>query len=333
MLTALIDSQHVSSGKMADKQPGYIQVMSQVKKNDRWLENKWVDVDIFYIPFIIRLLRAISIQMGELVFVIDGSVIGTSCQTLMVSVLWKGKALPLLWKTIQAPKGHFPQEDHLLLLGQLSELLSGLPAVRCIMLGDGEYDGQDWIRKLQKLRFDYVLRTAKDTLLSTYDTEKFQGKDLSVGKETYLFIPDCRLSKGVSTHFVMWHESAFKEPIYLLTNLELGLLAAGYYRKRFRIETLFKDFKSQGFHLHQTKLLAPEKIDRLLIICGLAYLWLVGLGTILAVRRAWIKRVYKVQKDTFNLFTIGKRLYNYLTKNDLEVPNIFELLLHKKVSV
>lgn len=169
--------------------------------------------------------------------------------------------------------------------------------------------------------------------MSTYDTEKFQGKDLGVGQETSLFIPDCKLSKGVFTHFVLGHETGFKEPIYLLTNLALGLLATGYYRKRFRIETLFKDFKSQGFHLHQSKLLDPEKIDRLLIICGLAYLWLVGLGTILAVRRAWVKRVYKVQKGTFNLFTIGKRLYNYLTKNRLRIPNIFQYFLKINVSV
>lgn len=333
MLTALIDSQHVSSGKLADKQPGHIQAMSQVKKNDRCLENKWIDTQTFYIPFIVTLLNAIASQLKELVFVIDGSVIGRNCQTLMVSVLWKGKALPLIWKTVEAPKGHFPQSDHLLLLRRLADLIATLPAVRCVMLGDGEYDGSEWIKELQRLQFDYVLRTAKDTLLTDHDGETFQGKNLSVGRETYFFIPHCQTSSRIDTHFVVWHEVGFKEPVYLVTNLDLALLATGYYRKRFKIETLFKDFKSQGFHLHQSKLSDPEKIDRLLIVCGLAYLWLVGLGTIIAYKRQWLKQIYKVQKDTFNLFTIGKRLYNFLIKNGLKIPNVFSLLLQKKVSV
>jgi hypothetical protein len=39
MLNGLIESQHISSGKIADKQPEKIQSLSIVKKNDRWLEN------------------------------------------------------------------------------------------------------------------------------------------------------------------------------------------------------------------------------------------------------------------------------------------------------
>jgi len=338
MVTALIDSQHVSSGKIADQQPGRIQAMSQVKKNDRWLENKWVDTQTFFIPLAIQLVAAISRQFGELIFIIDGSVTGRNCQTLMVSVLWKGKALPLLWKTIQGPKGHFPQADHLALLSRLAELVKPLSGVRCIMLGDEtglafQYDGSDWIKGLQERGFEYVLRTAKDTLLTSQDQETFQGKHLSVGKESQLFIADCQLSSRVRTHFLVWHEAGFREPIYLLTNLEAGVLATGYYRKRFRIETLFKDFKSEGFQLGACKLSDPAKIERLLIVCSLSYLWLVGLGSLLSGKQQWLKRVYKVQKDCFNLFTVGKRLYNYLIKNDLIIPKVFQYFFKIKVSV
>jgi len=200
------------------------------------------------------------------------------------------------------------------------------------MLGDGEYDGSDWIRALQRLGFEYVLRTAKDTRLRSQDGERFQGKELSLGEESHLFVSASQLSSGVWTHFLVWHERAIKEPVYLLTNQEVGLQAVGYYRKRFRIETLFKDFKSQGFELGPCKLSDPTKIERLLIVCSLAYLWLVGLGSILSQKRAWLKRVYKVLKEPFNLFTIGNRLYKYLTKNSLVVPNIFRYFLKIKMS-
>lgn len=83
--------------------------MSQIKKNSRWLENDWIDSQTFFTPFIIKVLQNIIITQKELIFIIDGSVVGRGCQTLMVSVLWKGKALPIAWKTIQAPKTRRPQ--------------------------------------------------------------------------------------------------------------------------------------------------------------------------------------------------------------------------------
>jgi len=120
------EGQHVSSGRIADYPPGLIQAGSQIKKNDRWLENKWVDSQTFYLPFVRHLLFALTSQFKELVFVIDGSVTGRNAQSLMVSVLWKGKALPLLWKTSPGPKGNFPQADHLALLNQLADLITPL---------------------------------------------------------------------------------------------------------------------------------------------------------------------------------------------------------------
>ena len=39
MICGLVDSQHVSSGKIADNQSSTIQSLSIVKRNDRWLEN------------------------------------------------------------------------------------------------------------------------------------------------------------------------------------------------------------------------------------------------------------------------------------------------------
>lgn len=333
MVSGLIASQHVSLGKIADNQQGKIHSLSQVKKNERWLDNGLIDAETFFTPLIIKILHGIILQEKELIFIIDGSVVGRGCQTLMLSVLWKKKAIPVVWKTIQAPKGHFPESDHLQLLKLLEDILKPLPNVRCVMLGDGEYDGSKWIQQLQNMNFEYVLRTAKDTLLTNQDQEIFQPKKLDVGKESFLYMPDCQLSSQVKTHFVLWHERAFKDPVCLLTNQEIGQMAIGYYRKRFKIETLFKDFKSEGFNLHKSKMTDPERLNRLIIICALAYLWLIGMGVAIFTKKSWIKKVYKVQKDTQNLFTHGKRLYKYLIKNELRIPDVFKVFKIIKVSV
>ena len=110
-------------------------------------------------------------------------------------------------------------------------------------------------------------------------------------------------------------------------------MAIGYYRKRFKIETLFKDFKTEGFNLDKSKMTDPQRLNRLIIICALAYLGLIGMGVAIFAKKSWIKRVYKVQKDTLNLFTHGKKLYQYLIKNDLQIPDVFKVLKLIKVSV
>ena len=137
----------------------------------------------------------------------------------------------------------------------------------------------------------------------------------------------------MKTHFVLWHERSFKYPVCLLTNQEIGQMAIGYYRKRFKIETLFKDFKTEGFNLHKSKMTDPQRLNRLIIICALAYLGLIGMGVAIFAKKSWIKRVYKVQKDTLNLFTHGKRLYKYFIKNDLQILDVFKVFKLIKVSV
>ena len=63
----------------------------------------------------------------------------------------------------------------------------------------------------------------------------------------------------------MWWGKGYKEPIYLLTNIELAREAMHWYKKRFLIETLFSDQKSRGFDIHKSHLSDPERLKLLLI--------------------------------------------------------------------
>jgi len=50
---------------------------------------------------------------------------------------------------------------------------------------------------------------------------------------------------------VYW-DKKYKNPLYLVTNIETGGEAYDGYRKRFKIETLFSDLKSRGFNVHKS---------------------------------------------------------------------------------
>ena len=45
------------------------------------------------------------------------------------------------------------------------------------------------------------------------------------------------------------------------------------YRKRWKIETMFADLKSRGFNLENSRMTEPKKLDVLLSLVAIAYVW------------------------------------------------------------
>ncbi|MFM8373149.1 MAG: transposase, partial [Bacteroidota bacterium] len=70
---------------------------------------------------------------------------------------------------------------------------------------------------------------------------------------------------------VYWKGKKYSKPLFLLTNLELGYEACHYYKRRFKIETLFKHLKSAGFYLHKTRLKCPQKLANLIIVVAFSF--------------------------------------------------------------
>ena len=58
---------------------------------------------------------------------------------MMMHVIYKGRALPLLWRVRQCPKGHFPEDLHIALVELVSTLIP--EGTQVVFLGDGEFDG------------------------------------------------------------------------------------------------------------------------------------------------------------------------------------------------
>lgn len=75
---------------------------------------------------------------GELIFAIDCSDVGKGCTALMVSVVWRKRALPVCWLVRKCKKGHLPVSAHLQVLGCLEALVS--KSCKVVLLGDGKLD-------------------------------------------------------------------------------------------------------------------------------------------------------------------------------------------------
>lgn len=244
---------------------------SFLQQTRRWLKNKWVDWDGFFLPLAVHFL-GLAARTGELILIVDGSQTGKTHTSLMVSVLCRGFSVPLAWVVRKGEKGHFPEQMHLDLLNML---LPAVPAgCRVVLLGDGEFDGEGLCAWCAGHNWEFVLRTACDRLVDCGgETARIDTLCLPKGHSS-LFVPDAL--SGINA--VYWHEKRFEKPIFLLTNMELGKMACRYYKKRFKIETMFKQLKSKGFQLHKTQLECRAKISNLILVVAVAFLLTFCLG-------------------------------------------------------
>jgi hypothetical protein len=116
-----------------------------------------------------------------------------------------------------------------------------------------------------------------------------------------------------------WWEAGYKEPIYLVTDGTDIDAAIERYRLRFRIETLFADHKSRGFHVHKSHLSDPARISRLLIATSLAYLWGLAIG-VFAQDHGWVAHFHRPDRCDLSLFQIGLCAITYALREGLRLP-------------
>jgi hypothetical protein len=323
MVAGIVQARSCQLPAIARKTPDLAKPDSRIKRYSRWIQNERVEYDVFYLPFVREMLDHLA-TIGELVFVIDGSEVGHACITLMISLIFRKRALPITWLVVKGRKGHLSEEIHLELLNQLHAILP--EKAEMVFLGDGEFDGIELQAALQSKNWRYVCRTAKNTQLFE-EGRQFTFQDLCLQVNDQISLPEVWFTKegyGPVQVIAIW-ERGFAHPLYLVTNFELPDEALYWYKKRFQIETFFSDQKSRGFFLHKSHLSDPMRLSNLMIAACLAYLWIVYLGCI-AVRNNWVKVIHRSDRCDWSLFRLGLALLDHFLNELLPIPVSFSLL-------
>lgn len=285
------------------------QFASKVKQYKRWVMNDKVSVKSYYLPYMIPLLLNLS-QSGELVFSIDGSVVGKGCMCLMFSVIYQGKAIPVVWSVYKAKKGHLPEQAHQDLLKDLSEIVPD--NCRIVVVGDGEFDGCDWQSDILALGWNYVVKTGKGKKITSTTEDTFKLGLVKTEKGQEIYYENVKFTeKKWSTNLLIWHGKEHEKPVYLLTNLDFAPEIKRFYKKRFKIEPFFRDQKSKGFHIQKSGLQDPQRLQRLLIATCLAYVLAIMAAT-KACKSIFYSEVARTDGQFLSLFQLGYRFILFL---------------------
>ena len=321
LICGIVGAQHSHLAQIARKSPSLgAKPASRIKRFTRWLTNTRVSQEVHFQPFARDLLS--SLAHLPLVLMMDGSTVGRGCLVLMLCLRYRGRALPLAWKVVRGKKGHFPAKTHCALADTVAELLPH--GANVIFLGDGEFDSIDLQWHLQQLGWQYVCRTAANTLLWWGGEKMLPLQELLVAEGESLCVRGTELTAaryGPVSILVVW-EKGYEQPLYLVSNLSDAWAAVGWYRRRAHIESFFSDQKSRGFRVERSHLSDPERLSRLLIAACLAYLWLIYLGS-RAIADKLVGEIHRTKRCDLSLFQLGLALLDWLLDAARPIPVAF----------
>jgi hypothetical protein len=262
---------------------------------------------------------------NTLAIVIDASTVGHNCISLVASVVYKKRALPLCWITRQGQKGHLPDSLHIELVKQLKLIIPRKATI--VFLGDGEFDSSELLTIVKRYKWFFVCRTAKNRILLE-NGESFSYRQIGIATGEYFRIPKVHFTDSQHLKFdaIMWWNTKYKEPIYLITTIELAQEAMFWYQKRFNIETMFSDKKSRGFNIHKSHISEPERMNRLLIAIAIAYIFIVYFG-IFAIKNEINKVIHRTDRCDLSFSQLGFRLLDHFLNNEKNIPIIEQLNL------
>jgi hypothetical protein len=314
-ISGIVGSKSTHGRQVAQKAPTGAKVESRIKQLSRWWQDEQNSDVLYYLPFVAQVLAHLS--GVSLVVSLDGSEVGRGCMTLMVSLIYQRRAIPLVWLVVARPKGHLSAQEHISLLRRLQALLPAEADV--IVLGDGEFDSIELQRYLTHQGWHYVCRTAKDTWVCSegawLQLDEYAWPDLCLGLQQVAFSEQ---AYGPVT-VVLWWDKAYPAPIFLVSNLTLTDEICYWYRKRMRIETFFSDQKSRGFQLHKSHVADPARLARILIAACLAYIWIIYLGAF-AQQQGYVALIHRTDRCDLSLFQLGLDFLDHCLNECWPIP-------------
>ena len=200
----------------------------------------------------------------------------TPINLLVLAVVCKGCAVPLLWRPLEKP-GASDTGERIALLEQFVRLFG----IKCLgfVTADREFIGRDWIAWLLSQKVPFRIRIkAGEWLLAKDGTEKragdwFAPRACPCRKQPMLlwgllvFVGGKRLHRGRSEYLIV------------ISNQAGSLLED--YRLRWKIETLFQAFKGRGFEMEACRLTDPLRWSSFLGFLSLSLCWCLRVGAFL----------------------------------------------------
>jgi Transposase DDE domain len=220
-------------------------------------------------------------QGTDLPLALDATNLGPKLAVLMVSIPYRGSALPIAWRVVPATEEGAWMADFLALLEAIQ------PAVptgwMVLVLADrGLWSPRLW-DAVQPWGWHPLLRlTGRITFRPSGQRQRVRATRVVPGPGhawigTGVACKD-RPDRRAGTLLVVW-AAGQEAPWVLLTDLPPDAVDPGWYGLRAWIELGFRALKGMGFHWERTRRTDPTRVERHLLVLAVAMLVTVAVGT------------------------------------------------------
>jgi hypothetical protein len=225
-----------------------------------------------------RLARALlaAPASGPARLILDETSIGNDrLRCMMVSLVWRKRALPLAWRCYPHPAPEGSPALPEVVAGLLDQVAAAVPEGREVfLLTDRGLSWPDTIRLARRHGWKVVARLQGQTRVRPVGGEESRADELirrggrarSVEADVF---KDAGWLRGWAV--ACWPAEC-KEPWLLFSDEPDAARALRQYAGRMRIEEQFRDLKSHGLCWQKSRLRRPERMERLLVILALALL-------------------------------------------------------------
>jgi Transposase DDE domain len=189
---------------------------------------------------------------------------------LMLSIAYKGIAIPLFWRLLDK-KGNSDTAERIELMQRFIAQF-GKDKIE-VLLADREFVGKNWFHWLKSEQISFVIRIKKNLLTTDSRGREVRVENLFRGlkplEERIIYAQRMLLGEAV-------YLSALKMPdgeLLIVATDTLPGFSIKKYARRWEIETLFGCLKSKGFNFEDTHVTHSQRIEKLLVLLTIAFCW------------------------------------------------------------
>jgi len=276
MVMGLLLSQTVSLDRWRDCIPwGERLAASWQRRCQRWLSNPRIELETLYLPLVLWAVQEWRQPGQRLHLALDTTMLWNRYCVVYLSVVCHGRAVPLMWTTLEHSSASVSAEVCIALLERADRFLAEFADLT--LLADRAFPSVELLRWFEtRPRWHYIMRLKADTLVYGAGCLGCEVRRLRLPKGVCQGFRNVQLwaEARYRSHLVLAHPRRvdIQEPWYLITNGPVTFDVVWSYAQRFWCEELFRDEKSGLFQLASSRLRQEGRIDRLLLVVAIAVL-------------------------------------------------------------